>query len=68
MRKMARGHRLATAAFADDPNRLTALDVEGQTVYGLDHTTADVELHLEVAHLQQSWARIHRWIDERLPC
>src|SRR5439155_1116091 len=48
-----RGHALAAARLADDPERLAARDVEGDAVDGVHDPTARPELDAQVLHRQQ---------------
>ena len=48
-----RGDALARARLADDAERLVLVDVEAQVVDRVDHAVVGVEVHPQVAHLQQ---------------
>ena len=48
----ARGHRLARAAFADDGDRLAAMELEGDVAHRLDGAALDLEVDADVAGVE----------------
>jgi hypothetical protein len=57
-----RGHRLATARFANDAERLPALDLEGDAAHGVQVAGGRRDVDDEAVHIEQRHVRLSQLV------